>query len=270
MADDICIWFDGDGKAHAYNNEFDVAIHCENEQQMNEAISFDNDACNKRGVSPIEYFNRRAYDEKDESVSKLNSTEKIEVNQAEVDWIISYPKACKNSLFWHYDENSGKYVGIDNTTGEAWTEEFDTKQECFDWLNGKEHSIDIVKSPELLIRIADDTYGMKLEPIEAEMLLGYLEGSDFCLLVDGKAGDDATLLIHDNQRDAENSGDTVFQFLDVIDFCQSANASILDEQKYLRNPSERYVRELRKDNALLSRLEYIAGLIADFNKTEDE
>ena len=42
--------------------------------------------------------------------------------------------------------------------------------------------MDIVKSPEFLIRIVDDTYGMKLEPIEAEMLLGYLEGSDFCLL----------------------------------------------------------------------------------------
>lgn len=39
MAEDICIWFDGDGKAHAYNSEFDVTIHCENEQQMNEAIA---------------------------------------------------------------------------------------------------------------------------------------------------------------------------------------------------------------------------------------
>ena len=42
--------------------------------------------------------------------------------------------------------------------------------------------MDIVKSPEFLIRIADETYGMKLELVEAEMLLGYLEGSDFCLL----------------------------------------------------------------------------------------
>lgn len=35
----ICIWLDGDGKAHAYNNEFDVTIHCENEREMNEAIA---------------------------------------------------------------------------------------------------------------------------------------------------------------------------------------------------------------------------------------
>ena len=43
-------------------------------------------------------------------------------------------KACKASLFWYYDQDSSKYIGIDNTTGEAWTEEFDTKQECFNWL----------------------------------------------------------------------------------------------------------------------------------------
>ena len=36
--DEICIWFGEDGKAHAYNSEFDVTIHCENEQEMNEAV----------------------------------------------------------------------------------------------------------------------------------------------------------------------------------------------------------------------------------------
>ena len=28
MSDEICIWFGEDGKAHAYNSEFDVTIHC--------------------------------------------------------------------------------------------------------------------------------------------------------------------------------------------------------------------------------------------------
>lgn len=69
---------------------------------------------------------------------KSSPKEKIEVKQIEADWIISDPKACGKSLFWYYDENSGKYIGIDNTAGEAWTEEFATKQECFDWLDGKE------------------------------------------------------------------------------------------------------------------------------------
>lgn len=39
MSDEICILFGEDGKAHAYNSEFDVTIHCENEREMNEAVA---------------------------------------------------------------------------------------------------------------------------------------------------------------------------------------------------------------------------------------
>ena len=38
--------------------------------------------------------------------------------------------------YWLSEEN-GKFVGIDNSTGDAWTEDFDTKQECIDWLEGR-------------------------------------------------------------------------------------------------------------------------------------
>lgn len=31
-------------------------------------------------------------------------------------------------------ENNNLYIGIDNSTGEAWTEEFKTKEELFNWL----------------------------------------------------------------------------------------------------------------------------------------
>lgn len=36
--------------------------------------------------------------------------------------------------FWTRD--NGRFVGVDNSTGEAWTEEFDTKEACFDYLGG--------------------------------------------------------------------------------------------------------------------------------------
>ena len=39
MSDEICILFGEDGKAHAYNSEFDVTIHCENEREMNDAVA---------------------------------------------------------------------------------------------------------------------------------------------------------------------------------------------------------------------------------------
>lgn len=38
--------------------------------------------------------------------------------------------------FW--TKENGAYVGIDNTEGEAYVEEFNTLEECFKWLNGKE------------------------------------------------------------------------------------------------------------------------------------
>lgn len=37
--------------------------------------------------------------------------------------------------FYLYEDD--RYVGIDNRTGDAWTEEFDTKEKCIDWLNGR-------------------------------------------------------------------------------------------------------------------------------------
>lgn len=35
-------------------------------------------------------------------------------------------------LFYEIDGDS--YIGIDNSTGDAWVEEFKTKEECFRWL----------------------------------------------------------------------------------------------------------------------------------------
>lgn len=36
-----------------------------------------------------------------------------------------------------YGEEGGLFIGIDNTTGDAWTEEFKTKASCFKWLAGE-------------------------------------------------------------------------------------------------------------------------------------
>ena len=37
-----------------------------------------------------------------------------------------------------YLEEDGKFVGIDNSDGNAWTEEFRDKDSCLRWLNGVE------------------------------------------------------------------------------------------------------------------------------------
>lgn len=116
-------------------------------------------------------------------------------------------------------------------------------------------NMDIVKTPELLIAIADESYGLKLKPIEAEIMLGYLEGSDFCLphRFDDRL-DCEVLRIHDNQSTDEDSGEIVYKIAQVMEFCQRCNTAILSEQENLRNSPDEYVRELRKDEALLNRL----------------
>lgn len=37
-----------------------------------------------------------------------------------------------------YLEENGLFIGIDNETGEAWVEEFETLESCIDWLNSNE------------------------------------------------------------------------------------------------------------------------------------
>lgn len=41
-----------------------------------------------------------------------------------------------HKLLWYYDEKSGKYIGCDNVHAHAWMEEFNTKEECINWLLG--------------------------------------------------------------------------------------------------------------------------------------
>lgn len=36
-----------------------------------------------------------------------------------------------------YLEDSGKIIGVDNSDGHAWTEEFDDFESCERWLNGE-------------------------------------------------------------------------------------------------------------------------------------
>jgi len=43
-------------------------------------------------------------------------------------------------LFYEIDGDS--YIGIDNSTGDAWVEDFKTKEECFRWLKQEPEPID--------------------------------------------------------------------------------------------------------------------------------
>lgn len=59
-----------------------------------------------------------------------------EINNKEANAIICNPSKADSGLFLHKDENF--YVGIDNTTHEAWTEEFETREQCIHWLENSD------------------------------------------------------------------------------------------------------------------------------------
>ena len=54
------------------------------------------------------------------------------VSKEEALKIITDPTAAETGLFWCF--SGVAFVGIDNTTHEAWTEDFRTRRELFDWL----------------------------------------------------------------------------------------------------------------------------------------
>jgi len=55
----------------------------------------------------------------------------------------------KGLFFCRVQEGKGKpFIGIDNTTGDAWTEEFSSAPECLRWLRSKEGLVDRVAAAE--------------------------------------------------------------------------------------------------------------------------
>ncbi len=58
----------------------------------------------------------------------------VEITETDAFYIIMHSHEAEDSLYWLKDGE--KYVGIDNTTHDAWTEAFDSKEACFDWLRG--------------------------------------------------------------------------------------------------------------------------------------
>lgn len=59
-------------------------------------------------------------------------SEPKEVNEKEALGIIC--TGNPRGRFWQKDGEL--YIGIDNTTGDAWTEEFKSKEDCLAWLKG--------------------------------------------------------------------------------------------------------------------------------------
>lgn len=100
------------------------------------------------------------------------------------------------------------------------------------------------------IMAAAGNQGVELNDVEAAILLGYLEGHDYCL----KMGRKRELWLHDNQNGEKDENDTPYTVRDVIELCQELNGEILLDEEGRDTTKPDYIMELRKDEMLLERM----------------
>lgn len=114
-----------------------------------------------------------------------------------------------------------------------------------------------ISKPEELMTITNRMFNHKndLTYLEAKIILGYLEGSDYSLLYYyGKHGEQY-FIIHDNQ-DAQNedSGRKYYSLKPVIDDCSRLCYDILENARRDDNSTQDYIDILERDEYILSRL----------------
>lgn len=107
----------------------------------------------------------------------------------------------------------------------------------------------IVTQP-LEIMAAASCQGVALDDTEAAILLGYLDGHDYCLKMDEKRN----LWLHDNQEGGHDENDTPYTIRDVIEFCQEMNGEILLDAETDPAAKPDYILDLRKDEILLEHM----------------
>ena len=103
----------------------------------------------------------------------------------------------------------------------------------------------ITKSEELMA--VSVRQGVELAAIEAKVLLGYLEGHDYSLMMDDKFH----LALHDNQDGEDADNDQPYTIRDCIDFCQEMNSELLLEEAGKEGGDPDYFSELQKDELIL-------------------
>lgn len=72
---------------------------------------------------------------------KSNGVE-TEINKVSSDDIIKIINTRKpDGNFYCYSKKEKKYIAVDNEEGDVWTESFEDKKSCFDWLEHKEKTV---------------------------------------------------------------------------------------------------------------------------------
>ena len=106
----------------------------------------------------------------------------------------------------------------------------------------------VTKTLELMAAAA--VQGVAMNDIEAAILLGYLEGNDYCLMM----GENRKLWLRDNQDGGRDQNDYQCTIRGVIELCKELCEEILLEEESRDTTQPDYIMELRKDGMILGQL----------------
>lgn len=106
-----------------------------------------------------------------------------------------------------------------------------------------------IRKPEELVAVAT-RQGMEMNLTEAAIVLGYLEGHDYCLLM----AEDFTMMLHDIAGGEGNEDDMAYDIRQAVEFCQEMNEELLTENSAKDEPDEELLLDLRKDELILDAL----------------
>jgi len=147
------------------------------------------------------------------------------------------------------------WIAVDNTTNDAWTEEFTSKRQAIRWLRGEFEMDSMAEGwneiiiPRELIEVAAKQ-GFQMNEVEADVVLGYMEGHEYILT----ANSDGTTARHDLQYENNHRGDQLYSIWETISFCSEMNEDLLDDCDALNEKNAAYRAELYKDRLVLDSL----------------
>ena len=100
------------------------------------------------------------------------------------------------------------------------------------------------------LMLAASQQGLNLDIGEAGIILGYLEGHEYCLVIDGEG----RLLRHDEQYGANHREDMPYTIQDAILFCQEMNEDLIRDIDFWGRSDKDYLSQLRQDEQTLAAL----------------
>ncbi len=108
-----------------------------------------------------------------------------------------------------------------------------------------------IKKAEELVAVAA-RQGVQMNLIEADIVLGYMEGHGYALVSD----EQYRVMLHDIEEEEKYgyTNDEPYTIREAVKFCQEMNEKLLLDASSKEQRDERYILDLRKDDLILGGL----------------